>query len=102
MMHLTSGTARSSAPLKMRRFRHARAMSVSVTLGAGDLLYIPPYWWHDVVSDNNPLSGRSLAVNFWYSVHSAMLAMMMKALDHSMLLERDDPAMPPLMRQGVW
>ena len=49
-------------------FRHARQMSTTVVLEAGDALYIPPYWWHQVLSE-----GRSLAVNFWWSVHSAML-----------------------------
>ena len=84
-------------------FRHARAMATTLTLDAGDLLYLPPYWWHDVVSDNGNASARSLAVNFWYSVHSALLAQMMKAVDHSMLLERpDDAQSPPLVRQGVW
>ena len=42
-------------------FKHALAQATTVTLGAGDLLYVPPYWWHQVTS-----RGRSLAVNFWY------------------------------------
>lgn len=78
-------------------FRLAREMSTTVVLEAGDALYIPPYWWHQVVSE-----GRSLAVNFWYSVHSALLAQMMKTLDHSLLLEPDDQSKPAFTRQRVW
>ena len=72
--------------------------ALECVLAPGDALYIPPYWWHQVLSE-----GRSLAVNFWWSVHSAMLQQMMKALDHSMLLERpDDLAEPHFRRQAVW
>ena len=79
-------------------WRHARAMASTLTVREGDMLYIPPYYWHSVVS-----SGRSCAVNLWYSPVSALLAQIMKALDHSMLLEiDDDDARPPLTRQGLW
>ena len=78
-------------------FRFARDMSTTVVLEDGDALYIPPYWWHQVISE-----GRSLAVNFWYSVHSALLSQMMKSLDHSLLLEPDDESKPAFTRQRVW
>lgn len=77
---------------------HARALAATVTIREGDLLYIPPYYWHSVRSAGAP----SAAVNLWYSVHSALLQQMMKSLDHSMLLHLDDSDRPPVTRQRVW
>ncbi len=77
---------------------HARALATSVTLRQGDLLYIPPYFWHSMRSSGAP----SAAVNFWYSPHSALLQQIMKSLDHSMLLQLEDADRPPVTRQRVW
>jgi hypothetical protein len=78
---------------------HARALASTVTLLEGDLLYIPPYHWHSVVS-----SGRSLAINYWYTVSNALLQQVMKSLDHSMLLHNEDldEYRPLFSRQPVW
>jgi hypothetical protein len=78
---------------------HAKAMASTVTLLEGDLLYIPPYYWHSVVSN-----GRSLAINYWYTVSSALLQQIMKSLDHSMLLHNEDldEYRPLFSRQPVW
>ena len=34
-----------------------------VKLEAGDILFIPVYWWHHVKSSK----GRNLAINYWYT-----------------------------------
>lgn len=34
-----------------------------VKLEAGDILFIPAYWWHHVKSTKE----RNLAINFWYT-----------------------------------
>ena len=36
-----------------------------VTLAAGDVLYMPPDWYHQVESGADGVTGRSVAVNFW-------------------------------------
>ena len=48
-------------------YDHARASGVSVTLRAGDALYIPAFWFHHVVSADEGVP--SVAVNvFWRSL----------------------------------
>jgi hypothetical protein len=37
----------------------------AVTLEAGDVLYLPPDWYHQVESTADPVTHRSVAVNFW-------------------------------------
>lgn len=49
-------------------FVHARP--VHVELEAGDMLYLPAAWWHQVVSSTDG-EGRCLAVNLWFNPHSA-------------------------------
>jgi len=57
-------------------FKHALPHAVHVTLGPGDMLFLPAYWWHRVHS-----SGRSLGVNWWFSPHSLLLQQFMKSID---------------------
>lgn len=79
--------------------KHAKALASTVTLLEGDMLYIPPYFWHSVVS-----SGKSLAINYWFTVSNALLQQVMKTLDHSMLLHNEDVdySRPLFSRQPVW
>ena len=42
----------------------AGALSVEVTLEAGDLLYLPACWWHGVVGE-----GRHMILNWWCGIH---------------------------------
>ena len=35
-------------------------------VGPGDVLYVPSYWWHEVLSRPDPQDGWNLAVNWWY------------------------------------
>ena len=44
---------------------HPRAKDLSIyetRLASGELLYIPPLWWHDVSN-----TGRSTSMNFWFA-----------------------------------
>jgi hypothetical protein len=38
-----------------------------VDLQAGDLLYVPPFWWHQVESFPSQVSGLSIAYNYFFS-----------------------------------
>ncbi len=42
---------------------YARAEPVNVDLRPGEMLFLPAFWWHHVVS-----SGENVAVNFWWQV----------------------------------
>lgn len=46
-----------------------RAQPLTVTLEAGDALFLPALWWHEVVSEVGE-EGLNIAVNYWYKVHS--------------------------------
>ncbi|XP_065197388.1 uncharacterized protein LOC135828886 [Sycon ciliatum] len=46
----------------------AQASSLTVTLEAGDLFFLPAYWWHEVTSFD-----RNIAVNWWFNTHSYVL-----------------------------
>ena len=55
----------------LQRFpRFARARRVRCSLGPGDVLFMPAFWWHEVQSYPDEEERRNLAVNFWY-VHVA-------------------------------
>ena len=47
-------------PDRHPRFRAAQGRAIAVTLHAGDALYIPEGFWHQVDS-----SGSTIAVNYW-------------------------------------
>ena len=37
----------------------------TVRLNAGDILFIPSYWWHHIKSSQ----GQNMAVNLWYTMN---------------------------------
>ena len=45
--------------------RFSEARRVECELGAGDVLFMPAFWWHEVRSHPDPLEMRNMAVNFW-------------------------------------
>lgn len=47
--------------LRYPRFQDAHALSCRIH--AGETLYLPAFWWHEVQSI--PHEGRNVAVNFW-------------------------------------
>ena len=62
-----------SAPDFDRFPRLAEATPVACTIDAGDVLYVPSFWWHEVISEAAP-GTPNLAVNFWYTSRRARLA----------------------------
>ncbi|KAK6191959.1 hypothetical protein SNE40_003525 [Patella caerulea] len=50
-----------------KRFpKFADAYPLNCTIDAGDVLFIPAFWWHEVQSYPSKSEHRNLAVNFWY------------------------------------
>ena len=46
--------------------RFARARALTCEIRAGDILYLPSFWWHEVRSKPDP-HHRNIAVNYWYT-----------------------------------
>jgi hypothetical protein len=64
-------------PLDTKQFPcAAHARPLHVTLHAGDILFLPAFWFHRVES-----FGRSLAVNWWLASHSLLMQQVMKSID---------------------
>ncbi|HJU40490.1 MAG TPA: cupin-like domain-containing protein, partial [Tahibacter sp.] len=49
--------------------RYANARGVEVTVNAGDTLYLPPFWWHQVYSDTT-----SVSVSVFWRAYTHQLA----------------------------
>eukprot|EP00051_Salpingoeca_urceolata_P000343 m.33649 g.33649 ORF g.33649 m.33649 type:complete len:556 (+) comp10471_c0_seq2:56-1723(+) len=70
---LVDATAMVMSPVDIQhpdhtRFpRFRRATPVLCNLEPGDILYMPAFWWHEVVSSPDRVERRNLAVNFWYT-----------------------------------
>ena len=70
-----------SARMRARRglASSARAHCVSVFLGrcdvnAGEVLFTPAYWWHEVRSEADPARGHSsIGINWFYERHAAAI-----------------------------
>lgn len=51
----------------LQRFpNYSKANKLTCTLRAGDILFMPAFWWHEVQSYPDQQEHRNLAVNFWY------------------------------------
>ncbi|XP_059175798.1 jmjC domain-containing protein E-like [Physella acuta] len=46
--------------------KFAEVEPLSCKIQAGDVLFMPAFWWHEVQSKPNTTEHRNLAVNFWY------------------------------------
>jgi hypothetical protein len=66
------------------RFASAWAAAQQVTLGPGDVLYIPYCWWHGVES----LEPLNVLINYWWSEEPEGVAGPYDALLHAMLAYR--------------
>eukprot|EP00049_Salpingoeca_infusionum_P016098 m.324128 g.324128 ORF g.324128 m.324128 type:complete len:519 (+) comp16008_c0_seq4:132-1688(+) len=70
--HLMDSTSMVMSPVDLQRpnperfpeFRHATSISCHVQ--EGDALFLPSFWWHEVVSAPNTKEHRNLAVNYWF------------------------------------
>jgi Cupin-like domain len=78
------------------KFREALAASETVTLSAGDAIYIPPLWWHQVES----LESCNVLVNYWWhdlEGDGAAADSAFEALVHAVLAIRN---LPPATRSA--
>ncbi|KAI8781130.1 jmjC domain-containing protein E [Biomphalaria glabrata] len=51
----------------LKRFpKFADLQPLNCTIQAGEVLYMPAFWWHEVQSKPNVSEHRNMAVNFWY------------------------------------
>ncbi|BFZ04950.1 hypothetical protein BsWGS_07989 [Bradybaena similaris] len=51
----------------LERFpKFSQVRPLNCTIQAGDVLYMPSFWWHEVQSKPSIHEHRNLAVNFWY------------------------------------
>jgi hypothetical protein len=55
-----SGSTRSRFP------RFAAAMPTHCRAEAGDLLFIPSRWWHEVTSEGDVEDDKTIAINYWF------------------------------------
>ena len=49
---------------KFPQFKHAHCLTV--TLKAGEMLYLPAGWFHEVRSDSSLIDGYHMAFNYWF------------------------------------
>ena len=54
------------APDLQKHFLYRFATPVRVVLQAGDVLFIPAWWHHEVQSVPDAVVGLNVAVNFWF------------------------------------
>ena len=40
-------------------------MGAEVLLAEGDVLFLPAYWWHEVITADAGADGLTVSVNFW-------------------------------------
>ncbi|RHY18066.1 hypothetical protein DYB25_004287 [Aphanomyces astaci] len=50
----------------MRYPRFAQANALRCTVNEGDTLFVPSFWWHEVISTPATHEARNVAVNYWY------------------------------------
>jgi Cupin-like domain len=69
------------------RFAEALKSGRRAELGAGDAVYIPAMWWHDVLS----LDDFGSLINFWWRDGEPPLLTPLNALYHAVITMRDLP-----------
>ena len=58
------GEDTDTCPAEFARFGAVRSRALECTVRAGEMLYLPSAWWHEVTSEAE--AGRSLSLNFWF------------------------------------
>ncbi|KAF0695799.1 Aste57867_13396 [Aphanomyces stellatus] len=56
-----------AAPDLERYPRFAHAQTMTCTVGEGDSIYVPAFWWHEVQSAPAADELRNVAINYWYT-----------------------------------
>jgi Cupin-like domain len=69
------------------RFAEAMAAAEIAELHAGDVLFYPAMWWHQV----DALAEFNVMVNYWWNTTPAFIDTPMTTLQHAMLSLRDRP-----------
>jgi len=72
---------------KHPRFRDAMAAGEVAEMEAGDAVYIPSMWWHQVEA----LSAFNVLVNYWWNTVPKFFSPAKNVLEHAMLGLRDRP-----------
>ena len=54
----------AACPAEFASFGTVRRRALECTVRAGEMLYLPSAWWHEVTSEGD--AGRSLSLNFWF------------------------------------
>jgi len=70
--HLMQSTSMVMSPVDIKKpnyeryplFRNTKAFNC--TVGPGEILFLPSYWWHEVASVPDEFH-RNIAVNYWYT-----------------------------------
>jgi hypothetical protein len=70
---------------KHPRFRDAEKVGQVVDLDAGDAVFFPSMWWHQVEG----LSAFNVLINYWWSMSPAHRGQPMNVLNHALLSIRD-------------
>jgi hypothetical protein len=78
------------------RFRAALASARAAELAPGDAIYIPPLWWHHVVS----LERFNMLVNYWWQRTAPGCAPPPSALDGLLHVVATLRALPPAQRRA--
>uniref|UniRef100_A0A7S1JGX9 JmjC domain-containing protein n=1 Tax=Eutreptiella gymnastica TaxID=73025 RepID=A0A7S1JGX9_9EUGL len=86
-----------AAPDLKRYPLYAKAKPINITLRAGEMLYMPSFWWHSVVSHADA-EGKNIAINFWYSPHSKIFADAFLALRDAVMPYADPENVPDELR----
>eukprot|EP01103_Thecamoeba_quadrilineata_P014836 TRINITY_DN4524_c0_g1_i2.p1 TRINITY_DN4524_c0_g1~~TRINITY_DN4524_c0_g1_i2.p1 ORF type:complete len:319 (-),score=68.26 TRINITY_DN4524_c0_g1_i2:93-1049(-) len=60
---------------------YRKAHPIRFTLRAGEMLYLPSYWWHQVTS----LGNNNIAVNYWFHPSSSLYSSLIESWDEKHL-----------------
>jgi hypoxia-inducible factor 1-alpha inhibitor (HIF hydroxylase) len=58
--------------------RLAHAQCHEVLVGPGDLLFLPAYWWHEVITEPVPEDGVCVSINFWFDMEPKSIPLPLK------------------------
>ena len=84
----TAALGGDGARRELERFpRLAGARGSEVTLRPGELLFLPAYWWHEVLTDGVPSGELTVSVNFWFDTSAKLMGLPSLPLSPMRLVE---------------